>query len=88
MLKVALNTNQSLKMRKIQGQITQFWLADFAKIRTWPVFPTDLIIAKVWNRSDKIYSSYRCKTKIVNTRYAAYYEKERKTQTTTLKISK
>ena len=58
-------TSKMGKIEEIQGQITQFWLTDFAHTRTWPVFSRDLPISKVWNRLDKIWSSYRCNTKIV-----------------------
>ena len=62
---IVCNTLKIWKIREIQGQITQFRLSDFAHIRTWPDFPRDLPIYKVWSRSDKICLSYRCNTKIV-----------------------
>ena len=56
------NTSKMGKNEEIQGQITQFRLSNFAHIPTWPVFPRDLPISKLWNRSDNICSSYHCNT--------------------------
>ena len=61
-LSYCCNTSKMGKIEEIQGQITQFRLTDFAHIRTWPVFPRDLPISKVWNRSDNICWSYCCNT--------------------------